>query len=394
MSISFLACAQPVRRRPLLVPRDYDLRDQAIALFDAGDYTAAVRATLQYQLPGVVIANLSAEEFCFVQGSARIRLRIADERLRIHAMLVSLTADSQTTAALRYFLNELSSTGQLFQPRLREQTIALEFCDQLELMHPLKLIEVLQKLPMEADRHDGWLTEHFATQGLDREPIAALSDEEFNRAWTLWTAHWTSVDELMTESRRRRSVRFLDVLSSYAVDNTRYQFPLFGAVRASLLESADSFNDREENPDKRDAALAKSIKQMRAIKPAVLGACLGHAQFTINPLHEGTPSLLSSVLGSSGSMQTTGEQRASGKLLEAALELIANYTYLLAHYAWPTEIETALRAGLDLAAGKSWREAADALWTHANMITRQFGSHGEQERDDDVPPSESRYDAA
>jgi hypothetical protein len=130
--------------------------------------------------------------------------------------------------------------------------------------------------------------------------------------------------------------------------------------------------------------LAKSIKEMRQVDAAELRACLGHATYAINPLQEGTPSLLTSMLGGGHRMQTTGELRAVGRSLEAALELIADYLYLLAHHSWPIEVEQALRAGLDLASGKPWREAADNLWNHANQTARVFGSHGERDRDDDA----------
>ena len=94
------------------------------------------------------------------------------------------------------------------------------------------------------------------------------------------------------------------------------------------------------------------------------------ATHAINPLHEGTPSLLTSILGGGSRMQKTGEHRAAGRGLEATLELVADYLYLLAHHSWPNEIDTALRTGLSSASGKPWREAADLLWNHANATAK------------------------
>ena len=74
---------------------------------------------------------------------------------------------------------------------------------------------------------------------------------------------------------------------------------------------------------------------------------------------------------------------ANDRRNRARLELIADYLYLLADHTWPEDVDAALRAGLELASGKPWREAADALWNHANQTARIYGSHGERERDED-----------
>jgi hypothetical protein len=396
MSIASLQCPPPIRQRLAVAPRDYARRDRAIESFEAGRYQEAVRETLGYLLPGMVIPDLAQESLCFVQGSARVRVGVEADTLRLSTTLAALREDSQSTAALRYFLTRLSATGQLFQPRLRGATITLEFCDRLSLLHPSKLAEVLQRLPMEADSNDGWLQQRFGVDAPDREPIAPLSDAEFTQALEIWNTHWSAVDELMLESRRRRSVRFLDALGSYAANQVRYTLPLFGSVRARLNESADAYTDKDENPNKRDSALAKCIKEMRQVGVDELRQCLGHAQFAMNPLFEGTPSLLTSMLGAGHRMQTTGELRSAGRSLEAALELIADYLYLLADNSWPAEVEAALRGGLDLVSGKPWREAADVLWNHANQTARIFGSHGEHDRDEDEDGYDDeapRYDA-
>jgi hypothetical protein len=396
MPIVSLLCPEPIRRRLAIAPRDYARRDRAIEAFEAGQYLESVSETLRYLLPRLQLPDLSQQPLCFVQGSARVRLTIDNDVLRLSTALAALREDSQSTAALRYVLTRLSATGQLFQPRLRGSDLTLEFTDRLSLLHPAKLAEVLQRLPMESDSNDGWLQERFGLDPLDREPVAELDAEEMARALEIWNSHWAAVDELMVESRRRRSVRFLDALGSYAANQVRYTLPLFGSVRARLNESADDFTDKDENPNKRDSALAKAIKEMRQVGEAELRQCLGHAEFAMNPLYEGTPSLLTSMLGAGQRMQTTGELRATGRSLEAALELIADYLYLLAEHSWPAEVETALRTGLDLVSGKPWREAADVLWNHANQTARIFGSHGEHDREEEEPgygPGSAAYES-
>lgn len=383
MPIAYLDLPQPIRRRPLVAPRDFARRDRAIELFEGQHYAEAVRETLGYLLPGIAIPDLTGEPLCFVQGSARMRASIDEHGFALTTVLAALQPESQATAALRFFLSRISATGQVFQPRLHGDTIMLEFRDPLALLHPAKLTEVLQRLPMEADSNDAWMTREFGVATPDREPIAALDDAEFARALSIWNGHWAALEELMIESRRRRSVRFLDALGAYAANQIRYTLPLFGSLRARVNEAGDEYTDKDENPTKRDSVLAKSIKEMRQVGADELRACLGHASYAINPLQEGTPSLLTSMLGGGHRMQTTGELRAVGRSLEAALELIADYLYLLAHHSWPNEVESALRAGLDLASGKPWREAADSLWNHANQTARVYGSHGEHDRDDD-----------
>ncbi len=393
MSITSLNFPTPVRRRVEVAPRDFARRDHAISLFDAGQYVESVQSVLSYLLPTTALPDLSRAALCLVQGSARVHVAIENHELLVRASLVELTAEAHSVAAMRFFLTRLSATGQLFQPRLREQTVALEFRERLELLHPLKLLEVMQRLPMEADSHDAWLVQQFNVAMADREIIEPLSELEFSDAWAIWNTHWQAVEELTTESRRRRQISVLDSLGSYSINHLVYTLPLFGAVRARMNECADEFTNREETATKRDNELAKCVKEMRQISPADLRACLGHVTHAINPLHEGTPSLLTSILGGGGRMQKTGEHRAAGRGLEATLELIADYLYLLAHHSWPNEIDAALRAGLASASGKPWREAADLLWNHANATAKTFGSHGEQDKDDGDDDEQAGFDA-
>lgn len=390
MSISRLTCPAPIRRRLPVVPRDHDLRDQAISCFEAQDYVAAVQLTLRYLLLDAPATDLEHQPLLLIQGTARVHGHLQAGSLVLSVVLAELDEQAHTTAALRYALSRLSATGQLFQPRLRGKLLCLEFRDQLSLLHPLKLIEVLQRMPVEADSNDAWLIDRFAVQTPDREALMPLSEDEFEQAWTLWSEHWDAMNELLLESRRRRSVRFLDTLGSLAANQIRYALPLYGPLRADLNGMADVYTDAEEHPDKRDAALAKCVRQMRKVSREKLADCLGHARYAIAPLQEGSPALLSSMLAGNR-MQGTGELRASGRSLEAALELISDYCYLLAYYAWPAEVEQALRSGLDQASDKPWREATDVLWNHANSTVRAYGNHAEPSADEATP--EYRYDA-
>jgi len=394
MPIASLSFPLPIRRRPSVAPRNFIRRDRAIELFESLRFDESVCETLAYPLPELRIPDLRTQAFSFVQGSARVHLSIAGERLVVRAVLAALPSATSATAALRYFLSRLSSTGQVFQPRLNERTIALEFADDLRLLHPHKLIEILQRLPMEADSNDGWMVGQFGVETPDREPLTALDDDESRRAIEIWQLHWASVDELMVECRRRRSLRFLDALATYAVDQTRYLLPLNGAVRAKLNEAADVFADKDGYPNRRETTLVKCIREMRAIEGAELALSLGHASYAINPLREGTPSLLTSILGGGSTMQTIGELRASGRALEAAIELIADYHYLLAHQTWSPEIEAALRAALDGVSNRPWRDVADGLWNHANLTAKIYGSHGETDRDEPAADhdGDSRYE--
>jgi hypothetical protein len=376
MSITQLLLPAPIRRRPCGGPRDHALRDGAIEHFEAGRFAAAVHDTLQYLLPGLAIPDLASAPLCFVQGSARVRLRIDGDVLQIQAPLAQLQDTTQTTAALRFFISRLSATGQLYQPRLRDGVIALEFNESLALLHPLKLVEVLSKLPMDADRSDGWLIEQFGVAMPDREPVAALGDDEFERAHAVWVKHWGAVDEMVAHSRRRRSIRFLGAVGAYALHQLSYSLPLFGTLRARLADNARVFNDGDVDPNKRESALAKCVKAMRGVSPAELRACLGHATYAISPLQDGSPSLLTSILDNSERVQAVDELRAAGQMLEATLELLAAYLYLLALHAWPPQIEQRLRNGLELASAKPWRDAAELLAHHAHATVERFGSHG------------------
>jgi hypothetical protein len=297
-------------------------------------------------------------------------------------LLARLPAGVPSTAALRFILTHLSATGQLYQPRLHGDEVHLHYAERLDLLHPLKLIEVLQRLPGEVDLNDQWMVDAFGVETPDREPLQPLSDSELAQAHRIWSEHWTSLDGLQQESRRRRSVRVLNAVCDIAALLPRYVLPLTGTLRQQLNDHCDEFTDRDQPPNKRDAALSRCIKELQQVSPAQLGASLGHARYAFNPMHEGTPSLLSSMLGGGQRMQVIGELRAAGRSMEAALMLMADFLDLVAYQTWPDEIAEALRAALDAASGAPWREATDALWTHAHAIAKRYGSHGETAGDE------------
>lgn len=382
MPLSSLPFTPPIRRRITVAPRDYDRRDEAVTRYEAGQHLEAIHETLAYLLPELAPLDLTQAPLVFVQGTARVRVRLADGQLVISTALVRLRPGAQATAPLRHALSRLSATGQMFQPRLRDGVLTLEFSDRLSLLHPLKLIEVLQRLPSESDHNDGWLTQRFEVDEADREPLAALDGEELSRALGIWASHWQAAEQLLLESRRRRSLRFLDAIGSWAINQIRYALPLHGSVRTSLAEAADEFTDKNEAPDRRESALARCCREMQRVNENTLRGCLGHASYAINPLQEGTPALIGSMLGGQH-LQAAGAMRSSGRYLEAALELVADYLYLLAEHSWPDAIDRRLQLALAEVAGKPWRELATLLWQHADQTCRQFASEGQDTGEDE-----------
>lgn len=389
MSIHSLNFPPSLRRPRVPQPRDYARRDRAIALYDEGRPLEAVHETLLHLLPHLESPDLRTAPIEFDQGSARVRIALIDGRIEIRAEIARLDEKSNAVAALRYMLSRVAATGQLFQPRLRDDQLSLEYTDPLALAHPQKLLEVLQRLPAEADHNDGWLVERFGLQLQGRAQREPLSDEEFERAQAWWQAHWEAAGELLSELRRRRSVRLLNAIGSYLVDAVRAGLPLHGALRSELQEYAERFSDTDCSPLERDAELAKCIRALRDAEPSRLRECLGHAHYALEPLPQGTPSLLSRILGDSGRRQAAGEMLASGRALEAALDLVADYHYLVAQFGWPPAIDAELRQGLAQASGRGWSELCESLLAHASALCQSYGSPAANGADDDNDDGEA-----
>jgi len=308
--------------------------------------------------------------------------------------LVRVPQGNTTVAALRYTLTKISGSGQLFQPRLRGDELWLEFRDRLSRLHPAKVLEVLRRMPFEADRCDDWLISQFRAEPLDRADIEPLDAPELARSEGLWRTHWTEVEELGKESQRKRSIFFLNELTAYAVHRVQFALPLSGALGTRLAESAATFNDGNEAPLKRESTLTKFAKEMQGISAAELAQNLGHAEYALNPKAEGTPALLSEQFDGSDYMETIDKLRSSGKSLDAALALISTYNYLLARFSWPEPVEDALQAGLAEASDKPWREAAGSLFAHAQQLAEAFGADAEEETADAEEPDDTEDDDA
>lgn len=374
MAISSLYLPPSLRRAITFAPRDHLRRERAIELYENGEHRVAIDEAIGYLLlPGQPVADLSNAPLCLVQGTARLRLQIEGERLVGSAVLGRLGANSSATAALRHFLSSVSGTGQLFQPRLRDDVVSLEFDERLTLLHPYKLIELVQRLAEAACNADSWLADDFGMQTLDREALAPLDGDEVQRATQIWSAHWAAVDTMVDEIRRHRSSAMLNRVADYAYSQILYALPLNGALPEQLHDANEIYADREEQPAKRLAILAKTVKDARALPEAELVASFGHVGYAINPISEGNASLLAKVLSGTQREQAIADYDAAGRTFESALYQAVDYLYLLAWFVWPPTVEAALREALDLASERPLREAADTLRTRATAILRAHG---------------------
>ena len=351
--------------------RDYELLDAAIEQFDAGEHADATKKVFEHL--GLAV-DLDAGG-SFAQGSSRVTAKIEDRAFAMAVPVVKLPPGGAAIAALRYILSRINGSGQLYQARLHGDDVVLEFRERLSALHPRKLVEVLRRMPVEADSHDDWMIKEFGALPLDRAPIEELDDTEAAVAAEIWAAHWANVEELLKEVQRKRSLWFLGEVTSYAHQRIRYLLPLGGSLLPRLGQAAGTFNDSDEDPSKREAALGKCIKEMKAITPAELRANLGHAQYAISPLAEGTPHKISEFFAPGNYMESIDKARTTGQSIDAGIALVGTYYYLLATATWPEEVEEVLKQGIALTSGKPWRDAANALFAHAKPPRLGYPAH-------------------
>jgi hypothetical protein len=383
MAISSLTYQAPVRRSSAHEELDYELLETAVTLSDEGRPLESLLKVFEHLLPGQTLPDLATHAFSFTQGSSKVTTRIENDDIIITVPLVKLPADGRGIAALRYVLTQISATGQLYQPRMNGDDIRLEFRDRLARLHPAKVVEVLRAMPAEADQNDDFLIGQFGAQPLERGAVTPLDDAEFARAEAIWRTHWSDVEELLKECQRKRSMFFLNEMTAYALHRISFALPLSGFVGSKLSEAASTFNDSDNDPSRREVALGKCVKEMKAVSSAELRASLGHTTYAISPHAEGTAAVLDGYIGEGNYTETIERLRTTGKPFEAALALISTYTFLLSRYSWPEEIETRLKAALADASGKPWKEAATILTDHAKAIVEEFVDDDDDEEEDD-----------
>lgn len=377
MPLSSFTFVPSVRRPGAFPALDYELLEAAYTLSDEGRVLEAIAKVLAHLFPLQTVPDLKHEPFVFTQGSSRVSVRIENEELAISVPLVSLPAGGGTVAALRYLLTRISGSGQLHQPRLRGDGVYLEFRDRLARLHPSKLLEALRRMPLEADSSDDWLIGQFQALPLDRAPIDPLEPEELARALAIWRAHWDEIEELLKESQRKRSLFFLNELTAYGLYRLRYALPMCGFVATRIDEAAGTFNDTDNEPLKREAALAKCAKEMKAVSPDELARSLGHASYAISPLQEGKPEVLTSYFKSGDYLKSIDKLRTTGKSLDAALALVSTYSYLLGRFSWAEATAAELESGLLKVSGLPWREVANTLYAQVEELIERYGDGGD-----------------
>jgi hypothetical protein len=383
MTLSSLTYTPPIRRAQRAPKLDYQLLEAAVELAQEGEAQASVQKVYEHLFPTTVIPDLASETFRFTQGSSRVTSNIEGDSLKISVPLVKLPNGGAAIAALRYVLTKIAGSGQLHQPRLSGDDIHLEFHDKLSRLHPAKVVEALRVMPATADAHDDWLIGQFGALPLDRESVLGLSEEESARAEEVWRLHWQEVDELLKESQRKRSLFFLNELTAYAVYRLQAALPLCGFLNARINESAAIFNNSEEDPLKRENSLAKCVKDMSAISTEELRKSLGHVEYALSPLTEGTPQVLSGYFGQVQYMETIDRLQSSGKPMDGALALVCTFNYLLARFSWPDVVRAELEAGLVIASGKPWREVVGLMFAHAREVVAKYGEDADEDEDED-----------
>jgi hypothetical protein len=395
MTISSLRYAPPILRGERPPDPDFELLDAAVALNDEGRALESVTKVFEHLFPTQKVPNLAAGPFSFVQGSSRVTVRIDNGDLLVTVPLVKLPTGGSAIAAMRYVLGKLSGAHQLHQPRLRGDVLILEFRDKLTRIHPGKLIEILRRMPMDADNNDDWLIGQFAALPLARAPVEPVNDDEFARCAAIWREHWNDCEELLKESHKKRSLFFLNELTAYALSRISFTLPLCGFLGAQLAEGGATFNNDAEDPLKRETALGKCVKHMKAVTDEELRKNLGHVVHAFSPLNEGTPGMLSHYFeaGDDTYMEAIDELRRSGRASEAALALIGTYYFLLAYNYWPEEAEAEMKRGLARASGKPWREVATLLFDHARELADRFGGEDENDEDDDSDDDDEEDEA-
>ena len=371
MALDSMTFTPPLRRRAARTDLDFELLNAAVAQFEQGNHHAAINGTLEH-LFGKGDLDPSGAPLSFVQGSSRITLRLVDGELRASVPLIAFAEGAKTNAALRFLLTRISGSGQLYQPRLRGDEVYLEWSEKVSRVHPLKLIEILKRMPLEADENDDWMVDEFNVSPLAREPIASLSAEELGRAEAVWLRHWSDVEELMKEVQRKRSIFFLNEVSSYATHHLRAMLPIAGSLTARLNESDAVFNDTDADPSKRESTLMKLAREMKQLPVATLHKNLGHVEYAISPQAEGSPRVLSNILDNEDYFDTVQRLLSGGKTMEAAVAMFSTFSYLLSRCSWSEEVHAELVAGLSQASGKGWREAANGLIAQSRAIVERF----------------------
>lgn len=392
MPIQTLSFEPTLRRSLPSTDVDFEKLQEAGELADAGQHLDAVHKVIEHFAPAVQ-ADLRSAPFELVQGSSKVSVELDGDDLLVRTPLVQLPAGGRSVAAMRYLLERTSASGQLYQPRLAGDRVRLEYRDRLVRFHPAKLVEVLRKMPAEADKTDDWLIEQFGALADERAEVSPATEDEAARAWRFWQQHWSDCGEILKDVQRKRSLWFLNELTAFAINYPSYMLPLAGALMTRLEEAAGTFNDADVDPDRREASLERCIKEMSNLTAEQLKAQLGHATYAIEPRRRGAPQVLAHNIGPGNYMNTLTSLRDNDRSMEAGLGLFSTFVFMLARFRWPAPVEQELTSALTRASGKPWRELAKSLYEDAERIASAFADSDDDDDDDDTESDDSAEEA-
>ena len=349
MSLTCLTYVPPIRhgtrpRRP-----DYEQLEAAVALNEEGKHLEAIHKVFAHLFVDVAVPDLTKKAFSFVQGSSRVTAKIDGDDLVMSVPLVRLPEGGRAIAALRFVLTKLAANGQLHQPRLHGDDIYLEYRDRVARMHPAKVVEVLRRMPTQADVNDDWLIGQFGALPLERADLGTLSSDELARA---------DIDLARPLARGRGAVegvaaQAIDVLPERA-HRVRGAPPELRAAadrvrRVAARRGRGDVQRRPGRPEQARGVAGEGDQGHQGRHAGELHGSLGHATYAISPLAEGTPKVLSGYFAGGNYIETIDKYRKTDKQIDAALALIV-------HVQLPARALLVARAGRAGARGRAREE--------------------------------------
>jgi hypothetical protein len=381
MEIAHLQYAASMRKHTRLPPLDYEVLDAANAHCAEGRYAESLATVLAHLFPTHKIPDLQVTPFTFTHGVARVHVSRDGEDISIRVPLVALPSTPSGVAAMRHVLTKMSGSGQTHQPRVHSDGLHLEYRDKLAFMHPAKMREALFQMPTRGDASINLLVGEFGATPIETDVVVPMTADEQAHAHAIWQVHWTEIEQLLAICRRQKSLFLLNEITAIARYRLIVTLPLMGLLNTRLLDAAYVFNDTDNEPDRREVALAKCARQMLAATPVELAGSLGHAQYAVTVMREGAPQTISEYLGPCNYTRMIDERRKGGHAMEAAVALVSTYYYLLSQYTWQPDVEAVILGGLAMSHARPWRETANALFEYNKKFVKEHGADSETNAD-------------
>ncbi len=362
-------------------PRDETIWEHSLRLYNEGAPLESLYQFVRYLAPSSLPEpqDLSClRSLVLTHGSVRLHLTVENEKLTVRAPVVRLPSGGRAIALMRKALT-ISANFNLASFRLEGEVLTVRYQDAIDGCHPSKLLDMISCICRVVDLHDDLFCESFGAEPAEPITVETWSGELLDQADRAYRQILDEGLALADYWDSRQNLQFSYLSLELTSGRLFWALGVKGFVSSELARILTHMQDGNIEATQRLADGRRSFEALRTIPTSQLSESLYDAQMLIPTRREqGLESYQSDLKGVWQAATNASQEREYDRAASICLHCIYDD---LGNIQLPPPIYECFVAGLERAAGLSWREASEVLIAMFQDVLALSPSRGELAND-------------